>query len=112
MYALKTILWIAPLEDFIQASEASFMAPSCFQCKFCFLQRKNTSHQSINHKETKEGGPRTRKAWLAIFLYLTYKVIRIEVVSDLTNKAFKRSFKDLYSDKRTTFHGSIFFLTT
>ncbi|XP_041633403.1 uncharacterized protein [Drosophila kikkawai] len=111
-----------------------------FQCKRCFLQRKGTSNQimgelpiprvqasrcfqhtgldyagPITIKESTGRTPRIGKAWFSIFVCLTTKAIHIEVVSDLTAKAFIAAFQrfiarrtkptDLYSDNVTTFHG-------
>jgi len=74
-----------------------------FQCKSSFFQRKNTSHQIIgalpistvqavvfniriglrlDYELNEEKGPRIGKAWFAIYVCLTTKVIYIEVVSD------------------------------
>nr|XP_041631969.1 uncharacterized protein LOC121502441 [Drosophila kikkawai] len=111
-----------------------------FQCKRCFLQRKGTSNQIMGElpiprvqasrcfqhtgldyagpiaiKESTGRTPRIGKAWFSIFVCLTTKAIHIEVVSDLTAKAFIAAFQrfiarrtkptDLYSDNGTTFHG-------
>ncbi|XP_043063213.1 uncharacterized protein LOC122319685 [Drosophila yakuba] len=111
-----------------------------FQCKSCFLQRKGTSNQIMGElpiprvqasrcfqhtgldyagpiaiKESKGRTPRIGKAWFSIFVCLTTKALHIEVVSELTTKAFIAAFQrfiarrakptDLYSDNGTTFHG-------
>ncbi|XP_044248467.1 uncharacterized protein [Drosophila takahashii] len=112
-----------------------------FRCKSCFMNRRLTQHQILadlpipriqqnpcfSHtgldyagpiaiKETKGRSPRIGKAWFAIFVCLATKAMYLEVVSDLTTKAFIAAFKrfcarrktptDLYSDNGTTFHGA------
>ncbi|XP_070075673.1 uncharacterized protein [Drosophila takahashii] len=112
-----------------------------FRCKSCFMNRRLTQHQILadlpipriqqnpcfSHtgldyagpiaiKETKGRSPRIGKAWFAIFVCLATKAMHLEVVSDLTTKAFIAAFKrfcarrktptDLYSDNGTTFHGA------